>query len=160
MGGNTQLFLISVGLNPADFPYLDSEGFTPTSPRNPRYNCIAWAAGQTARWWWPDPQGQAFWPAGVPRALTIAAFIATYQTLGFLPCPDGSLEAGFEKIAIYALGGAPTHAARQLTDGTWTSKLGRSVDLSTTLRGVEGRLYGSVCQFLKRPAPTATPAAV
>ena len=57
-------------------------------------------------------------------------------------CESGDLEVGFEKVAIYAQAdGAPTHAARQLPDGTWTSKLGQEVDIGhTDLQGVSGDL--------------------
>jgi len=56
----------------------------------------------------------------------------------------------FEKVAIYALDGEPTHAARQLSDGTWTSKLGKDIDITHTLRALEGSTYGQVAAYLKR----------
>ena len=31
----------------------------------------------------------------------VAAFVAAFSTLGYEPCTDGTLEDGFEKIAIY-----------------------------------------------------------
>jgi len=69
------------------------------------------------------------------------------------PCESGDLEQGFEKLVIYAgTGMVPTHMARQLSSGTWTSKLGRDVDIEhDTPLEVEGALYGSVVKFLKRP---------
>jgi hypothetical protein len=69
------------------------------------------------------------------------------------------MEAGFEKIAIYVDGdGVPTHAARQLSDGAWTSKLGEWEDIRhLTLEAMEddglGLGYGKVSLILKRPAP-------
>ena len=95
--------------------------------------------------------GQYFWPAGVPRRLTIEAFVEAYALLGYAKCGDGSLEPGFEKIAIYSKG-LPTHAARQLSDGRWTSKLGQSEDIShDAVETVEGPLYGTVEVYMKRP---------
>ena len=41
----------------AAFPALVGTGYFVTSPATPEYNCIAWAAGETDRWWWPDPMG-------------------------------------------------------------------------------------------------------
>ena len=58
---------------------------------------------------------------------------------------------GSKKIAIYQSGGLPTHAARQLPDGQWTSKLGRNIDISHTLPGLEGPEYGQVAVFMRRP---------
>lgn len=132
-------------------PNLAAEGFTTTSPASRRYNCIAWAAGRDDAWWWPDPQLVYHWPDSAPRRETLDAFVAAFATLGYQPCPDGTAEDGFEKIAIYQLAGLPTHAARQLSDGNWTSKLGPNVDITHTLPGLEGSEYGRVAVFMRRP---------
>lgn len=132
------------------FPKLKPSGYKLTSLRTPQYNCIAWAAGDSANFWWPDPPG--YWPPGVPRQRTMAAFIAAYATVGYAPCADGTLEIGFERVALYADGnGLPTHAARQLVNGRWTSKLGKLEDIEHELVGVEGDSYGTVAQYLRRP---------
>ena len=60
-------------------------------------------------------------------------------------------------MAIYALQGKPTHAARQLGDGRWTSKLGKEVDITHTLVGLEGPVYGQVAAYLRRPLGEAPP---
>jgi len=121
-----------------------------TSPNDVRYNCIAWAAGDVQHFWWPLNGG--FWPASVARVLDLATFVDAYATLGYTPCGNGSFEIGTEKIAIYcASNGEPTHAARQIDSGLWTSKLGQSWDIEhSTPSGVEGPLYGSTTQFLGR----------
>jgi hypothetical protein len=64
---------------------------------------------------------------------------------------DDSLEPGFEKIALYALAGLPKHAARQLPNGRWTSKLGELEDVEHLVDGLVGTWYGGVIQVLKRP---------
>lgn len=133
-----------------EFPLLGPHNHEVTSPETPRYNCIAWAAGDEWRWWWPDPDGVAYWPLAAPREETIAAFAAAYGTLGYLPCADGSSEPGHEKIAVYPLADSPTHAARQLADGRWPSKLGSSVDIAHSLEALEGPLYGTAVRFLRR----------
>ena len=126
--------------------------FLLTSPRDRRYNCIAWAAGETHRKWWPDKMETDHWPVGVPRRETLDAFEAAFGTLGYTPCDNPELEKGFEKVALYTwAAGTPKHAARQLPDGTWTSKLGREHDIRHELNGVEGRDYGVVKRILKRP---------
>lgn len=135
------------------FPNLLTTGYQITSSATPDYNCIAWAAEDTTVWWWPDAFGFYYWPPDIPRTETLAAFIAAYSLLGYLPCLDAQPEPGYEKIAIYLdATGAPTHATRLLTSGIWTSKLGQLEDIShQTLDGLEGRLYGRAVQVLRRP---------
>lgn len=55
--------------------------------------------------------------------------VELFLAAGYELCGDGSLEDRYEKIAIYAKDGEPTHAARQLGDGRWTSKLGKYEDI-------------------------------
>lgn len=83
------------------------------------------------------------------------AFHAAFRTLGYALCDDGALEAGYEKIALYAKqAGAtlkPTHAARQLGDGQWTSKVGDFEDIKhVTLESLHGPQYGEVVQYMRR----------
>lgn len=132
------------------FPGLRQAGFLQTSPPTQRYNCIAWAAEMQDAWWWPDSNFQYYWPPGVPREETLTAFIQAYSGIGYVPCDNAELEAGFEKVAIYALNGQITHASRQLRDGLWTSKLGNNIDISHTFDGLDGPAYGTVIQILKR----------
>ena len=125
--------------------------FKITSPQSRAYNCIAWAAGESHRWWWPDKMRTHYWPKEVPCEPTLVAFVAAYRLLGYEPCDGGNLEPGFEKIAIFVRpSGTPGHAARQLANGKWTSKLGPLQDIEHDLEGVECNSYGVVRQFLKR----------
>lgn len=131
------------------FPHLQRTGYAVTSPIDANYNCIAWAAGDVDRWWWPNPDG--YWPEDVPREETLEAFIAVYERFGYGVCDDGKVEEGFEKLAIYAVNDVPTHAARQLSDGTWTSKLGEDHDISHFLPdGLFSATYGRVAVWMKR----------
>jgi hypothetical protein len=134
------------------FPDLVRTGYSITSPATTDYNCIAWAAGVTDEWWWPDGMGINPWPVAARREETMAAFVEAFQILGYLPCADDSLEPGFEKVALYALAGTPKHAARQLPGGRWTSKLGPLEDVEHALGGLVGTWYGNVVQILKRPS--------
>ena len=138
------------------FPRLAEEGFSETSSATPEYNCLAWAAGQTGQWWWPDSFGAYYWPEGLPREETIEAFVQAFATVGYVRCSGGELDAGHEKVALYARDGKPTHAARQLSDGKWTSKLGRQIDITHTLHGLDGPAYGQIAAFLKRPSPATS----
>lgn len=134
------------------FPRLMEKGFNITSPETPFYNCIAWAAGENARWWWPDPNNQYYWPPGIPRHETLQAFILLFKNIGYTLCEDAEYEDAFEKIAIYVddSTGKPTHAAKQVSYGRWTSKLGRLVDIEHDISGVAGKHYGSPAVVMKR----------
>ena len=138
-----------------NFPNLASSGFEITSPPTKEYNCIAWAANEDDRWWWPDKNEQAYWPRNAPREVTLVAFVRAFQTIGYEPCESAHLEPRFEKIAIFVSATKrPTHAARQLPNGMWTSKLGDGFDISHELDGIsgfEGRSYGTIAHILKRP---------
>jgi hypothetical protein len=132
------------------FPALAGIGYSVTSPATVDYNCIAWAAGITDEWWWPDSMGINHWPAGVRREETVSAFIEAFQSLGYVLCADHLVEPGFEKVALYGEKGVPKHAARQLPNGRWTSKLGPLEDIEHGLDGLVGTWYGNVVQILKR----------
>jgi hypothetical protein len=95
------------------FPSLRGSGYVVTSPEDIRYNCLAWAADDTERWWWPDEDSH--WAEGAVREETIAAFVAAYGELGFVSCDGPVLELGYEKIVVYASpDGTPAYVARQL----------------------------------------------
>jgi hypothetical protein len=91
-----------------------------------------------------------------PREETVAGFIKAFGQLGYVVCDTGELESGYERLAIYAdESGTPTHMARQLTSGRWTSKLGELEDIEhLTLEQLSGSDYGQAVQFLKRKLPT------
>jgi hypothetical protein len=149
----------------ATFPQLRRGEYRKTSCEDTHYNCIDHAAGKDDNWWWPPVDGEmegVHWPAGVAPVETVEAFILAYETEGYEICPTQSreLEAGFEKIAIYIdVDGTPTHAARQLPDGSWTSKLGDWEDIQhQTLEALETGDdeahqelgYGKVAKIMRR----------
>jgi hypothetical protein len=138
----------------AEFRSLN-DAFQVTSWPTDSYNCIAWAAEDQTVWWWPDPDGESFWPAGIDRVATVAAFMAAFELLGYEPCTNPDLEPGFEKVAIFSIGNDTKHMARQLSDGTWTSKLGEWWDIQHYLPdGVQDppnrKHYGSRSQLMRR----------
>ena len=110
-----------------DFPALTPSNHRETSPANVRYNCIAWAAEDTSRWWQPG----IYWPLEWPRIdCGIGALEALFRSLGYEDCDDASVEPEYMKVALYGAGGfVYTHAARQLPTGKWTSKLGKMQDI-------------------------------
>ena len=130
------------------FPLLQASGYRITSESTKDYNCIAWAAGDQENWWCP----YLFWPDDISRDFTIESCKAAFTTLGYVECVDGTLEIGYEKIAIYAApDGEPRHAARQLASGRWTSKLGKWEDIEHELVGLTQSSYGDIALFMKRP---------
>jgi len=131
------------------FPRLD-KSTRPASPYSPAYNCVAWALGMTDRWWWPR-RPDAYWPPGCPEEPSISAFKVAFAIFRYEPCPSGRLESDYEKVALYAKGNEPTHAARQLRNGRWTSKCGKNVDIEHKVKDLEGRRYGSVIMYFRRP---------
>lgn len=140
-------------MNPLEslFPGLALSPYRVTSPKDRVYDCIAWAAGDVTKWWWPDFAGQEFWPAGVARDETLDAFRDAFRAMGFAECDADADEVGYEKVAIYADQGFPTHAARQLASGRWSSKLGALEDVEHELQALVGTEYGAVAQVMKRP---------
>lgn len=117
------------------------------------------------KWWWAvdvkTAGNDVFWFDDIPSQAALASFILAFQKLGYETCDDAELEKGFEKVAVYVSikdeihspKGTPTHMARQLASGIWTSKLGADVDIShNSLQDVEGKIYGEVRQILKRPS--------
>jgi hypothetical protein len=131
---------------------------TPPGGRTPRYNCYAFAAGDDTQRWEPDPAEQYPWPPTAPRAwpYTVPLFIQGYQKERYEVCGDGLQERDYEKIVIYtdALG-IVKHAARQISDGRWTSKLGDAEDIiHETPQSLASPIYGQpVCYMRRRKAP-------
>ncbi len=137
------------------FPNLGTSGYSIESPQTINYNCIAWTVGDTTRCWWPD--NVYFWPSPPPREVTVDTLVNMFERFGYSVCGDAEYEDGFEKIAIYAdPNEEPTHAARQLPSGRWTSKLGRFVDIEHTIDGLDGSAYGSVAVIMRRPSATTS----
>ena len=139
------------------FPLLLVSGYEVKSPETPdyRYNCIAFAADDENLWWWPDQDGDGHWPNGAKREVTRVAFVQAFELIGYKVCENGDVEAGYDKIALYEKNGVPTHAAKQLDDGRWKSKLGpwediehKTVEAVQTFQGIG--LYGEVAFYMKR----------
>ena len=139
------------------FPNLNSENCRVTSPATDRYNCISWAAGCNTKWWCPHYH----WPPGVPREVTLSVLSGMFETLGYEKCENGSLESGYEKVALFASSvddkDSPKHAARQLSNGWWTSKLGGDVDIEhRDPKDLNGPDYGIVVCFMRRAKTPST----
>jgi hypothetical protein len=139
------------------FASLAAAGYRVTSPADASYDCAAWAAAEPERWWDPAPGSGYYWPPEVARTLSLSNLIAAFATRGYEACEDGRVDPGFEKLALYAdENGWPTHVARQLPSGAWTSKLGVSEDIEHAgFEALEGPYYGKAVRFLRRPRSPA-----
>ena len=79
------------------------------------------------------------------------AFITAYATVGYVRVDSPSLDVGVEKVALYVgPDQSPAHAARQLDNGRWISKLGPGMDIEHELKWLEGEQYGLVAAILAR----------
>ena len=140
------------------FPNLRNERFDPISEDSDEYNCIAWAADVVDDRWWPHPNpADGYWPI-TWRSVERDCFVEAFRVArSYQPCgTDFSLEQSYEKVAYYEKsGGVPTHMARQLDSGKWTSKVGvLGWDIiHETVHGVEGHAYGNAVLALRRPRP-------
>ncbi len=132
------------------FPNSLIEPFVVTSVATGNYNCIAWAVEDTTRFYWAGPKEFFYWLPNIQRNETIEAFVELFAHFGYEKCNNGLKEKGYTKIALFAEDGIPTHAARQLPSGLWTSKLGILEDVRHSLYAISDGLYGSVVLTMKR----------
>lgn len=150
---------------PQLFPKLAGTGYTITSPVDNSYNCIAFAVGDQTKWWWPilgpaqvteadAKETIVYWPPRAPVSESLDAFISALASLGFAPSEGIGNTAAGERVALYAVDGRVKHAARQMPNGRWRSKMGKSVDIEHELTAVEGPLYGTVAAILMRQRPS------
>lgn len=134
-----------------------------TSANDLCYNCVAWSLGIDSRWVQPYAEGGvqvapwAVWPNAEDRGSAIEIYTKMYRGEGFVKAIKGVREPGFEKIAIYwdKTSKQFLHVARQMEDGSWTSKLGRSSDVKHAKPDTLGPAgspggYGQLWGYMKR----------
>jgi hypothetical protein len=131
-------------------PNLATEHFRGTSPQDKGYNCLAWAGHDTRRKWHPSAFAGLYWPGG-EQPDTVEGWISGYAAIGYRRCDSPEFEPGIEKLAIYGDENGPSHVARQLPNGKWTSKMGNMEDIEHTLQGLQDGKYGRVQVILQRP---------
>ena len=134
------------------FPQLASEDFKIVGPHTKQYNCIAFAAGDT-NIRWDDDDG--YWPEGATRSASIDSLKEVFVAIGFEQCDGGSVEPGFEKVALYEQQGAWTHAAVQTPRGTWRSKMGDGPVIEhDNPESLSGGPYGNPTIYMRRTKAT------
>ncbi len=144
-----------------DFPLLSRNNSLKTSCDTETYNCLAWAARDSNRWWEPSHDGVfdpgQYWPKGAPRNYEFSSLVKAYELHGFEVCRRQDLALGFDIIVLYEDElGRMSHAARWLyEDECWTSKLGPFEDIShdylSTLEG--DTAYGTARVMMRRYHP-------
>jgi hypothetical protein len=121
----------------ARFPALDEHNHRITSQDTDDYNCVAWVERSLHAWWepgfcWPDD-------LEVPDDGDLEAYVELFTRWGYERCPDPAFERGYLKIALYARDQNFFHVAKQLRDGSWSSKAGVLHDLKhSELAALEG----------------------
>jgi hypothetical protein len=134
------------------FPNLRSEDYLITSAEDAAYNCIAWAAGKTDAWWQAVRAPGYYWPDEAPWDDRIESLVVVFKLLGYEVCDSDAFDPDYDKVAIYGKGDTYEHAARQLPNGKWTSKLGVYKDIEhETLFALTGAEYGSIVKVLRKP---------
>lgn len=130
------------------FPNIKTTSYKVTSGPSKEYNCIAWAAGDTTRWWCNAP-GYC-WPT-TNRSSLVKSLVDVFAGMGYETCNSSSLEEDFDKVALYEQAGLWTHASRQLVNGHWTSKLGLDEDIEhESPEALVGDLYGTVHCIMRK----------
>ena len=133
----------------AAFPKLSSEDFQIVDQPSRRYNCIAYAAGDTTEWWWPD--GINYWPPWATRDNRMGSLKEVFAGLGYDPCDDSDAEDGYQKVALYEVWGKFEHAAAQMPNGRWRSKMGRGPVIEhRSPESLSGGMYGDATNTMRR----------
>ena len=133
------------------FPALAADGYEIVGEPSGEYNCIAYAAGDTDRWWSYEEPGYWYWPEHASRTPSISSLVAVFAGLDYEPCVDAGVEDGYTKVALYQSNGQWTHAARQMPSGYWRSKLGDGALVEHyTLQSLVGTMYGVVHCIMRR----------
>lgn len=126
------------------FPHLGHD-YEVLGPATKIYNCIAWSIGVTDHWVWPGDR--------------IEDFDRLYGQNGYrrIQGLDYSHRPDLDKIVLYASSKpngrlVATHGARQLRDGSWSSKLGQ-LPLIRHLEpeDLDGNVYGVPVFVYVRP---------
>ena len=91
------------------FPNLASEGFDTVEQASELYNCIACAAGDITKWWWPD--GINYWPPWATPDNRMESLLEAFAGLGYEQCQNSDAEEGYQKVALYGFQDRFEHAA-------------------------------------------------
>ncbi len=135
------------------FPNLANEGFSIVGEPSGVYNCIAYAAGDTSKWWWPD--GVNYWPPWTAETELIESVTEAFAGLGYELCDDGHVEDGYQKVSLYEVNGEMKHAAIQMPNGRWRSKMGQGPVIEHhSPQSLSGGMYGDATTHMRKSEST------
>ena len=133
------------------FPNLANEAFEIVDQPSEQYNCIAYAAGDTGQWWWPD--GINYWPPWATPTTKTGSLQEVFAGQGYERCDDTNVEADYHKVALYEAHGDMRHAAAQMPTGRWRSKMGKGPVIEhRSPESLSGGIYGEATVFMRRSA--------
>ena len=133
----------------AAFPKLASEDFEIVGEPTTEYNCIAYAAGDTTQWWWPD--GTNYWPPWATLDDRTDSLKDAFSGIGYELCDDGHVEEGYQKAALYEVEGRFQHASVQMPNGSWRSKMGEGPVIEhRSPESLSGGMYGDATTYMRR----------
>ena len=90
-----------------------------------------------------------YWIDSIERSGSINNLIKVFEYFGF-ERSDSSVEEGYKKIVIYGNRGFASHAAIQLDDIWYQSKMGEYEICKHKLEAIEGILYGYPKVWMKK----------
>ena len=132
-----------------EFPNLASEGFETVGQASELYNCIAYAAGDTTKWWWPD--GINYWPTGATPDNRMESLTEAFAAMGYEQCQNSDAEEGCQKVALYGFRDRFEHAALQMPNGRWRSKMGQGPVIEhRSPESLSGGIYGNPTSYMRR----------
>ncbi len=118
-------------------------------PPSIRYNCIAYAVGDTSQWWEYTPRH--YWPPDATRSARIESLQEVFAGLGFGECDDSSIELGYQKVALYEADSEYQHASIQMPNGAWRSKMGEGPVIEhRSPESLSGGIYGNATVFMRK----------
>lgn len=133
----------------AAFPNLSDEGFEIVEQSSESYNCMAYAAGDTTEWWWPN--GIDYWPPWATLNNKIESLVEMFAGLEYEQCDDSNAKIGYEKVALYENEGEFEHAALQMPNGRWRSKMGEGPVIEHPRpESLAGGMYGDPTILMRR----------
>jgi len=122
------------------------------------YNCFGFALGYNQ--WWEPPvfideliaNEEAIWPLGLSESLDIDNYIAAARTERFYVSQDAMWEESCDTIMLYFTTNDRKfqHAARQVSSGVWSSKLGTGSDITHAIDGIDRIDFGTGRIYMKR----------
>ena len=133
------------------FPNLSSEDFEFVGACTEQYNCIAYAAGDTTKWW--SPSWPYYWPPWATRDNRMESLMEAFAGLGYEQCDDSNVEDGYQKVVLYGFQGSFEHAAVQMPNGRWHSKMGQGPQIEHhSPESLSGGPYGDAMIYVRRSA--------